>query len=353
MSAAPDTLSACPDVQAELDNYYATCNASNLREPMPFFDYLMSPDNRSGLQQLVVPSAGKIKTAQLTYSQRLLESEVTAPGTADLTCTATTKRGNLTHEVTIDETAGYEAEELMNANDWVRVCKDNPAIFAEKVQRLIDAVVRRTATHITTTAAALMGGWDSSVSVTANGGKNWLELATLDADGKINPLAFEDLDLAVMQSAFCAPPVVFSGTTFYKYARAMQAGCCSAQGLDLQAIREQYGKAVVYDRRVQATLSADKAWVVQPGALQIVTYNLADQGLGSGEVLSGSNYRKMTVFDPQSGLPVDILIKDDCGNVSVVARANAKITALPTDIFAPGDNLAEVNFFAGLLVNNA
>jgi hypothetical protein len=91
---------------------------------------------------------------------------------------------------------------------------------------------------------------------------------------------------------------------------------------------------------------------VQPGALQVITFTLADQGLGSGEVMAGANYRKMTVVDPQSGLPVDIVISDNCGNVSVIARANAKVVALPGDMFAPGDNMAGVNFFAGIKVVN-
>ena len=131
---------------------------------------------------------------------------------------------------------------------------------------------------------------------------------------------WEDLDLAIMQTNFCSAPVIFGGTTIFKYARLMQAGCCSAQGLDLQAMRDAYGKATVWDRRVNAVTGNDGFWVLAPGALAVLTYSGADQGLGMAQVLEGANYRKMTIQDPQSGLPIDLVISDNCGNVSITAR---------------------------------
>lgn len=343
------TFVACPDIQAELNQYYNTCNAGNLREPMPFFDFLMSDANMSGLSQQVVPGNGKVRTVVLTYEQRISESEVSSMESCDLTCSAETKRGNLSTSYTIDPCAGWQIEELVSANDFIYACQSNESLLASKMQKMIDALVRKVATDLTTQAAALVGNWSTDTGVAAG---DCLNINTVTGTGAINPQGIEDLDLAILQTNFCAPPVVFGGTTIFKYARLMQAGCCSTQGLDLAALQAQYGKAVVWDKRVNTITGADGGWVLAPGALAVITYNSGEQSLGMGEVLQGSNYRKMVVQDPQSGLPIDLVISDNCGNVSITMRANAKVVAMPSDMFAAGDSMAGVNFFTCLVTND-
>lgn len=345
------TLTNCPNIQAELNQYYNTCNAANLREPMPFFDFLMSDANMSGLSQLVVPGPGKIRTVQLTYEQRIAESEVTALESCDLGCTAETKRGNNVATYTIDCDNGWEIEELVSANDFVYACQSNDQILAKKIQAMIDALVRKTATAITTQATPLIGAWSQDALPGGSAGDPF-NVNTVTGTGTVNPTGWEDLDLAIIQTNFCSAPVIFGGTTIFKYGRLMQAGCCSSQGLDLMAIRDAYGKAVVWDKRVNAIAGNDGFWVLQPGALAVLTYSGADQGMGMASVLEGANYRKMTIQDPQSGLPIDLTISDNCGNVSLRARAVAKLVALPSDMFATGDSMEGVNFFAAGICND-
>ena len=131
------TFVNCPDIQGELNQYYNTCSAGNLREPMPFFDFLMSDANMSGLSQQVVPGPGKIRNVVLTYEQRIPESEVTAIESCDMTCSAETKRGNLSHSYTIDCSNGWQVEELLSANDFVLACQSNDQILASKIQKQI------------------------------------------------------------------------------------------------------------------------------------------------------------------------------------------------------------------------
>ena len=343
------TFVNCPDIQGELNQYYNTCSAGNLREPMPFFDFLMSDANMSGLSQQVVPGPGKVRNVVLTYEQRISESEVTSVESCDLTCSAETKRGNLSTTYTIDPCAGWQVEELMSATDFIYACQSNEQILASKIQKLIDAVVRKAATELTTQAAALVGNWSSDTGVAAG---DCLNVVTVNGSGAINPQGIEDLDLAILQTNFCAAPVVFGGTTIFKYARLMQAGCCSTQGLDLAALQAAYGKAVVWDKRVNSVVGNDGGWVLQPGALAVITYSGADQNMGMGEMLAGANYRKMTIQDPQSGMPVDLVISDNCGQVSITARVVAKVVSLPSDMFAAGDSMAGVNFFTCIVCND-
>lgn len=348
----PSLMNACPDVQVELNQFYNSCDASMLREPMPFFDFLWSDINVGGLQQIVVPSSGKIKNVVLRYDQRILESAVSEVETCGTTCSSETKRGDKTTTVTIDPCDKLQISEVMNVDDFVYACQSNESILAKKVQMMIDALVRKMATRLTTQAASLLGGWDSSVSpVTAD------ELCVdLYPSGIINPTAMADIDFAMQQSNFCSTTAIFAGADFYKYARAIQAGCCSPQGIDIAQISAQYGKAVLYDKRVNSVAGNTKAWVLQAGALIPIYYtqndNMILQGaglaVGRTDAVIGANYYKAVIQDPQSGLPIDMVISDNCGEVSIVLEANAKLVSLPSDLFAAGDSMNGVNFFAGI-----
>ena len=345
-------MSTCPNVQVELTNYYQSCDASMLREPMPFFDFLWSDANVGNLQQMVVPTSGKIKTVVARFDQRILESEVDELSDCGTTCSSTTKRGDKTMEITIDPCDKLQISEVMSVDDFVYSCQSNEFILAKKIQLMVDALVRKMATRLTTQASALLGVWDSSVSPVSS---DKLCL-TLYNSGIINPTAMSDIDFAMQQTNFCSTTAIFAGAEIYKYSRAIQAGCCSSQGIDIASISAQYGKAVLYDKRVASIVGQYGGWVLQAGALIPIYYtqnnNMIMEGagmaIGNQNVVIGSNYYKTVIQDPQSGLPIDLVISDNCGNVSIVLEANAKLVSLPTDLFATGDTMEGVNFFAGL-----
>ena len=60
----------------------------------------------------------------------------------------------------------------------------------------------------------------------------------------------------------------------------------------------------------------------------------------------------MTIQDPQSGLPIDLNISDNCGNISITARTVAKVVSVPSTLFAAGDNMEGVTFFAKGITND-
>jgi len=347
------SMSTCPNVQVELTNYYQTCDASMLREPMPFFDFLWSDANVGNLQQVVVPQSGKIKTVVLRYDQRILESEVAEVESCGTTCSSETKRGDLTTSVTIDPCDKLQISEVMSVDDFVYTCQSNDLILAKKIQLMIDALVRKMATRLTTQASALLGNWDSTTP-------NLCDSSTISLtpyNGTvINPMAMSDLDFAMQNTNFCSTTAVFAGHQFYTYARALQAGCCSSQGIDIAQISAQYGKAVLYDKRVASIVGQYGGWVLQAGSLVPIYYTQNNNGImegigsaiGNSNVQIGANYYKTVIQDPQSGLPMDLVISDNCGQVSIVLEANAKLVSLPTDLFASADTMNGVNYFAAL-----
>lgn len=354
MSAAHTYLANCPDIQRELDTMFTTCDASRLREPAPFADFIVSDLNRGSVNwsQEVSPGGGKVKNVIARYDQRLAESAVTKPGTCTRTCTATTRRGDLTTSYTIDPCDYYQVEELIHANELAYAYEDNERIVNKKIQMMIDVLVRRIQTDITTDAATLLGGWNSGVSTT----QQVLIVNTLKTGSTdINPLAWQDVSFAMMQSLWCQGAYIFAGPTFFKYAGLMNAGCCANQGLDLGAIAAQYGYAVAYDKRVASVASGttDGAWALAPGALQVIHYEENTNRFDSVADPGGHNYKKQVIMDPKSGMLLDLDISDNCGALSILVRGNYKVVSAPTDMFATGDEMAGVTGFAAIKVVNS
>lgn len=363
MSIAPTGLHDCPDIQAELDSFFQTCDASLLPDPAPFNDFLWSAQNRGNIQQVLNPgttTSNKIRTGVLRYDQRILESEVTEPGNDEKSCTATTKRGDLTASYSIDPTDKLKVEELINPKDWRAACRGNFDIVNKKMLLLLNALRAKVATRMTERALGHIGAWPSvsatGSNISTDGGVATLKLATLKTGSSdINPKAVEELDFAIQAANFCNGAAIFGGRTLYQYLRLMDKGCCSTQGLDLAALMASYGKGIVWDRRVQNEFgNADYALAVAPGALQPIYYvennDGVDEALG---VNWGANYRKQVIFDPSTGLPVDLTLSDNCGNISIIMETVVDVVGMPSDLFAPSDYMAGVNWVAKIKVVNA
>lgn len=368
MSYAPRTRVACPNLQTRLIDFYETCDPALLRTPAPFNDFIWSDTNRGGIQQLLnPPGTNKLRTGIMTYDQRLLESNVKARDMTVNVCASTEKRGNLSTSYSIDPTDGLQADQLFNSNDWIYACQNDDDVIVKEVQKLIDVLYAKVATRMTQRAAALIANWDKTVYTAANtvteGSVKYLKIKTIKTGTTEdrNPLAVEQIDFAIEQTQFCAPPVIFSGRTLSEYYRTMLAGCCSQQGIALDDMLSLYGKAVMYDRRVQTFAGGvDYAWVIQPKAMQPVYYTAnndqfksAIRRLTGASTFEGADYWKTVLRDPESGMPFDFTVKDNCGDLSVILSGAYDLKAMPLDMFAPGDDMEGVRFVAGLKVVNS
>ena len=354
MSYAPSTFCECPPIQAELDAYFATCDASLLPDPAPLNEFLWSGLNRSGIQQQFTPSTNKLRTIILRYDQRLLESEVSEVDSCTRVCVAEKKRGDLCKEYTIDPCNKLRVSELIDANDFRASCLSNFDIVNKKMRLMMNALLAKVATKMTGLVVANFGAWSSDVPVINDGGDATLVLNTLNPSSTaFNPGAAYDLAFALQQTAYCNGAAVFAGGTFFKYAKMMESGCCSAEGLDLGDIISRFGKAVLWDRRVQAALGIDYALAVMPKALQPVYYVANNDGINVSLGLNvGTNYQKQVIFEPSTGLPIDLTLADDCGEVSIIMETVVDLKTLPIDMFAPGDYMEGVTFVNKIKVTN-
>jgi hypothetical protein len=348
MGYAPETMVTCADLQANLDQYFPTCKKRPIEE---FYNFLWSDANRSGIQQLISPTSGKRRTVVLKYDQPILEDQVTATDTSVTSCVATTKRGNLSKEYTI-ETDGFKVEELIDPADLIDVCEGNGEIVARKMQNMIDALIGKLASDMADQAAALIGNWPTFVSPVIN--TNYLDIDTINAAGNPNPIALEEIDFAITQSDFCNGAMIFADRNLWKLYRLLAAGCCSTSGLDLNSMLAQYGKAVAYDRKVASNgvAGANRSWVVMPGALQPIYFTMNGNGVADAAGVTRASYTKGIIFDPETGTPIDLTVKDDCGEVSIIMKATQKLIALPDDMYPPSHEKEGFVGFAGIEVTN-
>jgi hypothetical protein len=347
MSHLQFVLQSCPNLQSELTAYFQKCATV---EQYPFFEFLASPINETGLNQVVVPRSGKIRKIELRYTQRLTE-DVVAENQPNPNCTATRQQGDLVKEYEIDPEENVQSGEKYDAADLERICRDNPTFFAERLLANIDVVDRKLATKHTQDAAALTGKWASDVSTTNDA----LVVSTLKSSGDIDPFTMQIINRSLQKTGYCDTPIIFGGDLLVDYYERIQAGCCANQGIDLSEILAKYGKAVLYDRRVATAFGGnDRNVVLQPKSLILLKYTRSGwkDGVMPGVFSEGSNYASTTIVSPRTGIPMDLTVKDDCGTIHFNVTATTKLVAMPDDMFHAGDHYEGVTFVNKIKVTN-
>jgi len=332
-------LSECPNVQMSLGELFIEVGQ---REQLPFLEYLLSPENAKLIRTEVAPGQGKLKTVQARWIQRLPETEV-EEGADILTCTSANTYGDSTTTYTVETTDTYTASQLVNAAEIARHCQENSRYVLESIMRLMDVLDRKVASAAAVQAVAATGVWGTDVTSFYTMDGDCIEVATIDSSGNVNPFALADIQQAATMANYPGAPVAFGGAAMQRYANAVKAGCCSTTGIDILAISQQNGFGFAYDARV-ASAQGDQtsALVTTAGAIQWLSFNLAEWNSGITPT-AGSNYSKTLVFTP-AGVPCDLTMKDDCGNLSIVLTTTGLVATLPTDIYEASDKYAGVNY---------
>lgn len=345
MSVLVSLLQSCPNIQTGLREVFETC-AGNL-EPAPFYEWVSSQMNKTDLQQQMV-RGDKLKTVELTYKQRLKESE-TKVGEAN--CTATTVRGNKKTTYQLDVNDTVYAEEIISMANLAHVCQDNNSYLAQTINDLIDVVRRKMATKITTQLVGLTGKYASDVTTT----NDQLVVKTLKDSDPYTPFPFtmQQIDRAAKKTGYCAPAVIFGEDLLTDYYERILAGCCATSGINLGEIQARYGKAVMYDRRVSSAFAGNTSVMTQEGALALVTWNQYEwYGSTNKSIINTGNEAIGVIVDPRTGVKMDLMVKYDCGNVHIIVTQTSKLFAMPDDMFQVGDVYEGVNFVNEILVTN-
>lgn len=355
MSTVTTAICTCPNLQGALVEYFQTCPITR-RPQSPLFSFLNSTDNRSNLRSVINPTGGRKRTITLTYDQPVAVSDANAIASCDRVCDAETHRGDLCVDYTIECTDGFYVEEVVTLSDWNESCRDNGSLMISKIANLLDGLMARMYQKVAEDMPPLLGGWSADVNASWVDADDFLNVATASS-GTFSPQAFERIDLAKMQTGYCAPTFLVGGSDLFSYYRLMRAGCCSDQGLDALAILGLYGEAVAYDRYVATEFGNDVSLLLQTGSIQLLSYNAVTPLITNVGVtdldMTYRNFFEAIILDPVTGFPIDLSIKQDCGDVHIVLTAAAKPVALPFDLYPEGHPNNGVNFAAGIQVVNS
>lgn len=351
MSTVTDSVVPCPNIQGPLNEFFETCDLGRIDSPV--LNFLNSPENTTGIRQLVSRVNGRIATVELTYTQTVPESDVSAVESCEVNCTATTDRGDLKTDYTIDCTDGLEVEGRFNAVDWINSCtSDGQAIF-NLFRNMLGGLMNATARKVAEDLNPLIGTWaPGGGTLTVD---DFLEVEIVKAtSGDLQPRAYQTIANNKMLSAYCTPTFIAGGLDLYGYYQLMRAGCCNNEGVDNMAVLMQMGELVAFDRFMMETYGNDVSLMFGLRAVQLLTYNSVTpliQNIGLADLdMTYRNGWSGIIIDPVTGLPVDVRIKEDCGIIHIVMRLTVKPVGLPNDLVHAGHALEGVNFLGGIQV---
>jgi hypothetical protein len=345
--------SVCPAIQTGLVDAFGVGQAP---EMLPFLEFVNSPVNTRAITQLVSPGGAKKRTVKLSFFPRLPETQVIEQGA----CGPFDEIGDNTKEYEITNPA-ITSGETIRPESIAEYCTNNATLLNQKLALHMDVVDRAVATQSATEVAALIGNFSTSAEAYYTTGNpdgvinaNVLELATRFTSGEQTGW-LQSLKQALSMTNYSGSEVAFGGPAFNSAFQRAMAGCCTNSGLNIQEVLRMFGTAFAYDKRIAAALgSPNKAIVTQPGAVQLLSYQLAGWKDGfPPEAIMGSNYVRLGAFT-RAGVPVDILFKDDCpGELSISVTAQTQIITLPDNMFYVGDDFYGVNYLNEIEVKNA
>lgn len=352
MSYLDPFYTQCEDLQGRLADYWSNPqHRAELREDRsPFLEFVTSPANQNGINQVVSPGSGKVRTINLISDRPLLESSVTTESNRD--CRVAEKRGDMVTTYTIDTSRVFESSERFAIADFTTKCEGNRDFLLRRLLQHYIAIDKKVATVTATEAAALFGNYSADVIAAESlAADDVLVVETLDANGNYKAGAMEKIQWAADASQMGAP-VVFGGRLISEHMRLAMAGCCTQYGIDVADLMSLYGFASAYDRRVATALGNlnTRALIASLGTFQLLTYleNPAVQDLAG---LMPGGYIYTTAVTP-AGVPVEVTIKDDCKVLDIQVQTSTKLVAPPLDLYEAGDNFEGTNGSSSITVTN-
>lgn len=351
MSYNAGTLVTCPNLQGRLEEYWAVPNPAEITIPSPLLQFMLTDANRGGLQQAIAPGNGKVRTVTVTYKQRRRGSQVSV-NQPNPVCTASNKNEQFFENYTIDVTQNVQDNLLVDPADSRYACEAGERLMMEDISMMLNAIEERVAQKNAEQAIALRGEWgDRVLNVDAFGQLEVrTQLPTLTYAPYPNTM--QEIDTAAIQTAYNQPKAIFGGRILYDYANRALSGCCADYGLDIADMFNRFKTVVSYDDWVMAALGGqDKNLMMQMGALQLLHWNAFEGSEGFNQ-FTNPLYSQQVVYT-KSGVPVDLMMKVDCGKIHIVGTATTKTVGLPRDMFPVGDQFDGVTWVNRIEVVNS
>lgn len=308
----------CQPVITALGNRFG-CNPNATQRPHGLLEFVTSPFNRAGIQDIVeqFDSRGKlVPDITLVFNPRLLPEDVVLGGDGcEVFCTSDNKVGETCVTKTIDPCADYLSTSwTIEYEDFRSWCGDDTAHIAAHLglhmNQLRWAINRRLWALLEAELADAV-----YYGSTAPGEKFCIENACTDcagAQGALNKLTSQ-----VMMDEFCAAPSLIGGKNLFDLLKiADAANCCTDSGINLEQLSSQNPYNFLFDKDVHEVPFGDAAnpdfAILDQGAFQIVTWN---KNRGIHAYQTDTKFHT-TIADPRfPGIVYDYTGKlDDCTN---------------------------------------
>ncbi len=361
MSYQTTALLPCQDIQGRLEDLWKTPSFPGADDKMPFSDMLNSQINRFPIQTALVAGQSKQHDVVVTYFPRLTEGLVTTKDATDITCVQTAKYGNISKTYTAPDTA-LTSGEVISISDLVRFCGENSTYFEMVVARHIDVVRRKLATQQAQEAVLLNGTWGTGIFTTGNAVGNvntsnqyvWATRKSAALGGNPDPEAWADLRMAFDDVGAGDNLFLAGGKTGRSYFNASMIGCCTDGGMMLDEAMAKWGLAYAYDTRLTAALgSTNEFMALAPGNLVPIYFTMAQWKDGMNPIfIDSGNYKLIAMTDPMTGVPMDLVISENCGDISITVSTAEKLINLPTDFYSTPDPYSGKNGVFQVLITN-
>lgn len=344
MSHATTDLITCPQIQEDLNTQFGQFDPLGGKDVQGFTDFVVSPTNTDGmLQSKVAAGGGKVRSVELVYTQPLLESVVsTSPAKK---CTSTNAAGQSSHTYEIDITAGVQYDETFDLLKMAYMCKENSLWIAQQIQRMMDVLSKKIGTINATQLALLNGAYATgdTVGTIANDTKTIRTRKTIAGDTQFDISGLEEISFSAVNNGYASTPFLFGFGEIYKYMQKLAVGCCANEGINYGDYANAHNIIFVPDKKVNAALGGNGFMMIQPGAVQMLSW-LEFEGANGINMIDTDIYKQTVIVNPKNGLRFDMQWTNSCGNININLKLAHKLVALPSDLYSVGDPYHNVNW---------
>lgn len=363
MSYQTTDLLPCQDIQGRLEDLWRTPDYPGADDKMPWSDMLNSQVNRYPIQSQMVRSGAKRSNVIVTYFPRLTEDLVTTKDATEITCVQTAKYGNIPHTYTPPDTA-ISSGEVVSVSDLPDFCGDNPQYFEMVVARHIDVVERALANQQAQESVLLNGTWGNGLFTTGNavGDVNvanqyvWATRKSAALGGNPDPEAWPNLRMALDDVGAGSRLFAAGGQTGRSYFNASMIGCCTDGGMDLNEALNRWGMAYAYDKRLTAALATNgtnEFMIMDVGTLIPIYFTMGAWKEGVSRIFADEdNYKHVVISSPRWGIPMDLVVSNNCGQISITVSTAEKLINLPSDFYSTPDPYAGKNGVFQVVITN-
>ena len=343
------TFVSCPHIQLGLEEAWGYNNLGH--DGVPGVQFVLSDANRMDMiQQQISQKPGGIRTVRVVYGQRLLESVVDATGT--ISCDGGDGDGETYKDYDISFSDGASVSWTVDQSDLITRCENDATYVNREVMKHMNVLLEKIDTDFYTALNANLGNFAYDVDSGSPAGTNTFYSGTGFSSGALRHDALNMVTFHMnVANGFQKVPFGFGGKPWHDYARAINAACCSALGIDVGVYQSANGGfAFAYSHKVtNITGNSTDAIFVAPGSVQMVGINQFMPNPGSIISINTPQLVQGVLAYPDPRIPItfdyraELVCDNDVYKWKFSLAKPYVFNFLPDDMYQVGDRKEGIN----------